>query len=835
MDSEAEAQSVFGHARTDAAVRRKPSRSNLDLPSQQVVPEPVLEFKLVEPRAARRRSMEPQKTRSDSGGRMSVASQVTDAGRKSLQPDGGGRSPGAGGSRISSRGSLGSLTPRLSSGNLAIPTKQLGNPDLADAQALRVEQRRSTTVQKKINQEGYAEGVVYTERYADGSVYVGTFRQNCREGDGKLTYANGDIYDGQFVGDMRHHRGQMIYATGDHYSGDFLRDELDGTGSLVCKDGWRYEGQFHKSMVHGEGRIEYMQIRFPAELLNSGGLWGPSRPAPEASADPGSVHELLTATRHRGRFRGQFRGGRRHGHGRVEFEAQGEQGARVLEPHFLEGEWVDDMRQGFGISHVENYMRYEGQLHRDEADGQGKLKRWFQGGEFDTFEGQFKHSAIHGAGVYTCSDGTVYTGEFEEGRRHGKGRVEVRGASYEGEFCRGLRHGHGKYESPAASYDGHYLNGERHGFGKLRETVGGAEGSRLESVYEGEFVGSLKHGEGSLRSADVAYDGSWQRSLRHGRGRQVCMRTGSVYVGTWAGDAMHGEGELMTASIRYVGQFHNGEQCGTGVQEWRASNGDRFEGEFKNSRPHGTGTFTFASRGETYEGQVKDGEFNGEGTYHYAGGGSYCGQWRNGRQDGQGQLRYADGTCYCGEFEDDAFHGHGTYTEPSGTVYTGTFQRDHRCGEGILASPDGQLEVRYYDSCGKEVDRIREFNFAGAVTSTLPEGQAMPLASPVPWSRGSPLPLRRHSKSPHRYASSRSSRSSSKESRRDDSEDGSSPYLRRLGKWDSENLRPVRRAVTKDTSTTRRAGRYDSNMSGRYDSGNVSPLRRANTKDALLR
>merc|ERR1719424_800262 len=39
--------------------------------------------------------------------------------------------------------------------------------------------------------EGYTPGVVYTERYADSSVYVGTFGRNGREGDGQVTYANG--------------------------------------------------------------------------------------------------------------------------------------------------------------------------------------------------------------------------------------------------------------------------------------------------------------------------------------------------------------------------------------------------------------------------------------------------------------------------------------------------------------------------------------------------------------------------------------------------------------------------------------------------------------------
>ena len=39
----------------------------------------------------------------------------------------------------------------------------------------------------------------------------------------------------------------------------------------------------------------------------------------------------------------------------------------------------------------------------------------------DKYEGEFKNDNITGKGTLACSDGSIYTGDFKEGKKHGQG------------------------------------------------------------------------------------------------------------------------------------------------------------------------------------------------------------------------------------------------------------------------------------------------------------------------------------------------------------------------------------------------------------------------------
>lgn len=606
-----------------------------------------------------------------------------------------------------------------------LPPSALSQVSLAHADA-------STT-------DGFAEGIVYTERYADGSIYVGTFGKNGRDGDGSLTYSNGDLYQGQFSADARHNQGRLTYASGDSYKGGFYRDELQGHGVFQYRDGWCYEGEFHGSMIHGLGLLAFARTDFPLELLGTEEMCGPSCPVVTASKIPGSIQQLLELTKEWGRYQGQFENGVRHGIGRMEFEApkpsspgsMKHRKATVsvgvkplpssrLEPHYLECEWKDGKRNGKGTVHIEAHVRYEGDFHEDEADGNGKLIRWFQGGESDIFEGEFRRGAVHGTANYWGPDGTVYCGQFSNGLRQGNGELHVRGTSYSGEFHQGARHGTGRYRSPKVTYSGMYIEDQRHGAGLLREV----EADGQERVYEGEFAASMRQGEGRLKDSQCNYTGSWHHNVRHGKGRQTWFTSGDCYDGQWQDDKMHGHGTLVTTMIKYVGQFSKGQQNGRGLQVWWKQGGDTYEGQFHASRPHGKGAYNFISRGESYVGHMEHGVVAGEGSYTYADGSVYEGQWVDGKQHGQGQLTYQDGNIYFGQFHEDAFHGRGAFIEPNGCVHMCMFERNLRFGEANVMHADGQRELRRYDADGQEVERRLQPRVLPGVK--IPPGVKMP-------------------------------------------------------------------------------------------------------------
>jgi hypothetical protein len=56
-----------------------------------------------------------------------------------------------------------------------------------------------------------------------------------------------------------------------------------------------------------------------------------------------------------------------------------------------------------------------------------------------------------------------------------------------------------------------------------------------------------------------------------------------------------------------------------------------------------TGIMAFQN-GSRYEGEFKDGKYSGRGTFYFANGSVYEGEYENGRYHGQGTFTYANGS-----------------------------------------------------------------------------------------------------------------------------------------------------------------------------------------------
>ena len=53
-----------------------------------------------------------------------------------------------------------------------------------------------------------------------------------------------------------------------------------------------------------------------------------------------------------------------------------------------------------------------------------------------------------------------------------------------------------------------------------------------------------------------------------------------------------------------------------------------------------------------YEGEYKDGKRHGQGTYTFPDGKKYVGGWKDSKYHGQGTLTSSDGKYFIGEFKD---------------------------------------------------------------------------------------------------------------------------------------------------------------------------------------
>ena len=101
----------------------------------------------------------------------------------------------------------------------------------------------------------------------------------------------------------------------------------------------------------------------------------------------------------------------------------------------------------------------------------------------------------HGRGKFTFTDGTIYVGDFIDGKKSGRGRIAYEnGDVYDGDFLKDAPHGMGTYTTKKGIYKGQLVFGFYQGLGKMTFENG--------DVYEGKFVKDRIEGAGTLTKID---------------------------------------------------------------------------------------------------------------------------------------------------------------------------------------------------------------------------------------------------------------------------------------------------------------------------------------------
>lgn len=162
---------------------------------------------------------------------------------------------------------------------------------------------------------------------------------------------------------------------------------------------------------------------------------------------------------------------------------------------------------------------------------------------------------------------------------------------------------------------------------------------------------------------------------------------GDQYNGDFKDGLMDGKGVFTWQNgNRYEGEFLGGERDGQGVFTW--GNGNKYSGGFRAGKRDGLGTFTRRD-GHKYVGGYRNGLKHGDGVFTSPEGDRYEGTFSDGMMDGEGAFTWANGDTYVGDFSSGLMHGMGTYTLASGESYTGSFINDHMDGEGTFAWNNG--------------------------------------------------------------------------------------------------------------------------------------------------
>jgi len=214
------------------------------------------------------------------------------------------------------------------------------------------------------------------------------------------------------------------------------------------------------------------------------------------------------------------------------------------------------------VTFLEKIMNTDGEQHKNELFWINKIKEiWkIEDEVIDSFEGIMESmqedvdktnkeitldmlgEGFTGSGSFTTPDGTIYVGEFKEGRFHGQGTYTYTdGENYVGDFKEGNMNGTGTYTfATGDKYIGEFIDGLKNGQGVYMHGKGDWEGD----VYEGEWKDDERNGSGILTvgkgefEGDV-YAGEFKNGERHGKGKYICS-DGSSINGEWV------NGELET-------------------------------------------------------------------------------------------------------------------------------------------------------------------------------------------------------------------------------------------------------------------------------------------------
>lgn len=72
------------------------------------------------------------------------------------------------------------------------------------------------------------------KQFPDG-LYIGEFKDNKKNGFGKMTYVSGNVYEGNWEKGKKSGYGKMIYASGNVYEGEWKNNKRNGFGRMIYK------------------------------------------------------------------------------------------------------------------------------------------------------------------------------------------------------------------------------------------------------------------------------------------------------------------------------------------------------------------------------------------------------------------------------------------------------------------------------------------------------------------------------------------------------------------------------------------------------------------------
>ena len=101
----------------------------------------------------------------------------------------------------------------------------------------------------------------------------------------------------------------------------------------------------------------------------------------------------------------------KHGHGKITFKSFGQSAGSEVGYEEYEGDWEDDLMQGYGTYRYISGAVYTGQWSQGRQEGKGAIK--YPDGS--SYEGTWLKNQMHGEGCYVDAEGIRWPGIYVEG------------------------------------------------------------------------------------------------------------------------------------------------------------------------------------------------------------------------------------------------------------------------------------------------------------------------------------------------------------------------------------------------------------------------------------
>ena len=115
------------------------------------------------------------------------------------------------------------------------------------------------------------------------------------------------------------------------------------------------------------------------------------------------------------------------------------------------------------------------------------------------------------------------------------------------------------------------------------------------------------------------------------------------------------------------------------------SNGDYYNGNFKNGLFEGYGEYFYKHQNIIYKGEWREGKQEGRGILQFSNGTMIESHWSNGNASRNGRILYYNGDVYEGNLNGVGPNGRGTYRRKTGESIEGDFKN------GVMISNWGWL------------------------------------------------------------------------------------------------------------------------------------------------